>query len=159
MSQGSSKNSNIIPIVALAAWALLIGFLFVTNSQERLAIVLLVFKKRIFQIILVGSIFLLAGAFGSNLLKIAGVKIKDFSLNWLLGTGIGLGVLGYLTLFLGLAGLFDKWIYVLLLLVFLVFGYSQIRILSSKVRQKIKDLLRLNLFFRCLNKKLYCLLI
>ncbi len=140
MSQGSSKNNNVVPIAALAAWALLIGFLFVTNSQERLAIVLLVFKKRIFQIILVGSIFLLAGAFGSNLLKIAGVKIKDFSLNWLLGTGIGLGVLGYLTLFLGLAGLFDKWIYALLLLVFLVFGYSQIRNLSSKVQQKIKDL-------------------
>jgi len=148
MGQGTSKNYGTIAVAGIAAWAVLICFIFISNSQERLTIVALILAKRVFQIGLAGSIFLFAGALGSNILKITGCQTKDFCLDWLLGTGIGLGILGYLTFFLGVGGVFDKWIYVLILCAFAVLGLNQIVALVSKILQKIKDLpdVRLNLF-------------
>lgn len=129
------KKEEFVFEIGIVAWTILLCFFFIVNCQERLAISFII-GKRAFQASLTLAIFVLAGAIGSRLLKIARFPTQSLVLDWVFGTGIGLAILGYLVFFLGLTGLFNQWIYILILIAFFIIGYPQIRELMHCLYQK-----------------------
>lgn len=89
----------------------------------------------LYAVLLLCLLVVISFALGRKLLQWMKLKIEDFWMEAIFSTGIGLGILSYLTLGLGFLGLLYRTVFWVLIIVFSVVGFFEIKRTLPEIRK------------------------
>lgn len=93
-------------------------------------------------LIYLGLIILIAAAFGAKVLKLCSFSFDAPQREFIFSAALGLGILGYMVLAIGLAGWLYKWVAHLLLILLFIISIGELKVIISALYGNIKDFVK-----------------